>query len=138
MRATRAIVTVVVLFLLAACTLAPRSAADRVIDGVPDELQIGEQPGQSLGPLHPDAGWMSEDEFGVVLLGSSSCPPVITRMKVAAPDEITLSVNSSRRGNCTDDASPRTHIFQVPDGVTERPIKLHLDPRGVGEYLLLP
>lgn len=123
---------------LTACTLTPQSAADRVVDGVSDEFRTSvEAPDGAIRDL-PDAGWVSDDEIGVVLIGSSSCPPVITRMNVVEPDSIRLTVDSRHRGNCTDDASPRTHIFHVPTEVTERPLKIYFGPPSDSEHLLLP
>lgn len=129
-----------IVLMLASCSMFSQSAADRVVGGVPDGFRDGSVVPVQSYLASPRAGWVNDEEFGIVLVGSSSCPPTITKMRVVSDDEITFSVNSSRigRGNCTDDAAPRTHIFQVPPEVTERPILLIPESFSEIDHILLP
>lgn len=135
-----AALSVAVTLALSACSVFAQSVADRVIVGVPDGFQEGTivpDPGSAASPR---AGWVSGEEFAIVLWGSSSCPPLITKLTAVSADEIAFSVDFSRRGrgNCTDDAVLTTHVFQVPPGITERPVKLIPDPSFEIDHILLP
>lgn len=126
------------LLLMGACSTSSLGAADRVEGGVPDGFREGEVVPVQEHMAAPRAGWVNDDEFGIVLVGSSSCPPVVTKLRAVSDDEISFSVDSSPRGQCTDDAAPRTNIFQVPDEITERPIKLRSDSFPEIDHILLP
>lgn len=125
---------------LGACSMSSEGAAERVVEGVPNSFQDGSVIPAKGHSASPRAGWVNDEEFGVVLVASSSCPPAVTKTRVISGDEITFSVSSSRsgRGNCTDDAVPRTHVFRVPPEVTERPIKLIPGLPSEIDYILLP
>lgn len=128
----------VILLALSACSPFTQSAADRVVVGVPDGFREGSIAPEIPSTAAPRAGWVSDDKFGIVLLGSSSCPPTVTRLTVVSPDEMTFSVDSRPRGTCTDDAIPTTHIFQVPPEITQRPVRLVPDPPSGIDQILLP
>lgn len=129
-----------IVLMLASCSMFSQSAADRVVGGVPEGFREGSVVPVQSYLASPRAGWVNDEEFGIVLTGSSSCPPVVTKMRALSADEITFSVNFSRlgRGHCTDDAAPRTHIFQVPPEVTERPIRLIPESFSEIDHILLP
>lgn len=128
----------VILLALGACSAFTQSAADRVVVGVPEGFREGSIAPEIASTASPRAGWVSDDEFGIVLLGSSSCPPTVTRLTVVSPDEMSFSVDSRQRGNCTDDAIPTTHIFQVPPEITQRPVRLVPKPPSEIDHIVLP
>jgi len=57
----------------------PQSQAERVITGLPEGWT---GPAPDLLEVVPVVGWVNADEFGIVTIGSSSCPPVASAFKV--------------------------------------------------------
>jgi hypothetical protein len=95
------------------------SRADRVIKGAPESW---EGPDPDLLDLRPVVGWVSDTEFGVITLGSSSCPAVAGELQVIADDALAIEFTESPHDPCTADLSPTTHVFEPPSSVDGRPI----------------
>lgn len=89
--------------------LGPRSAALRDGAELPDWVDPAAVPaGESVAAL-------DGDELDLVLLGSSSCPPV--PVQVGTVDQaVVVQVQTDERpgGWCTADLAPTTYVLQVP------------------------
>lgn len=65
------------------------------------------------------ATWMqSGKQFGIVLYGSSTCPPTVESVKVVASNQLEATLAPAPGGVCTHDLVPHTTIFATPGGVT--------------------
>lgn len=95
------------------------SQADRVVRGIPDGWS-GPQP-DPLGGV-PVVGWVDDDEFGVITMGSGSCPAVAQEPEVVSDAEIRIDFGPSPYDPCTADMAATTHVFVLPDQVTGRPV----------------
>ncbi len=80
--------------------------------------------GPDPDPLNgrPVVGWVSETEFGVITMGSSSCPAVAGELEVLDADEVQIEFGPSPRNPCTADMAPTSHVFQLPSAVDGRPV----------------
>ncbi|GAA1794526.1 hypothetical protein GCM10009748_32140 [Agromyces lapidis] len=115
------------LFVLAGC--APRSPgggpfgdgsqAERVVRGMP-EGWTGPDPDLLDG--EPVVGWVSDTEFGVVTMGSSSCPAVARELEVLGAREVQIEFGQSPNDPCTADMAATTHVFELPPTVDGRPV----------------
>lgn len=98
--------------------------SERVTRGAPEGIDWargGEIDGE------PVAGWIVEGEsFAVVTWGSSSCPPVAAKLLIQGGDRIELGFENSPNEICTADMAPTTQEFDLPAGVSERPVTLVL------------
>jgi hypothetical protein len=95
------------------------SEADSTIQGIPDGWD-GPAPDPLTG--QPSAGWIDDDEFAVITMGSGSCPPVPSEPEVVNPGAVRIEFGPSPHEVCTADMSPTTHVFALSDELTERPI----------------
>ncbi|MFC9558304.1 hypothetical protein [Agromyces sp. NPDC056965] len=95
------------------------SQADRVVRGMPDGW---EGPGPDLPDGHPVVGWVSEAAFGVITVGSSSCPSVASELQVLDTDEVRVEFGPSPHDPCTADMAATTHVFELPSSVNKRPV----------------
>ena len=95
------------------------SQADRVVQGMPDGW---EGPDPDLLNGHPVVGWVSDTEFGVITVGSSSCPAVASELQVLDADEVRVEFGPSPHDPCTADMAATTHVFELPSSVSERPV----------------
>ncbi len=83
----------------------------------------------------PVVGWLSDDDFGVITMGSSSCPSVAGDLQVLAADEVRIEFGQSPHDPCTADMSPTTHVFQLPSSVDGRPLTVIVEEHDT-EYVL--
>ncbi|WP_188742735.1 hypothetical protein [Agromyces bauzanensis] len=96
------------------------SRADRVVKGVASDW---DGPDPDLLNGHPVVGWVSDTEFGVITVGSSSsCPAVAGELQVLGADEVQIEFGLSPHDPCTADMAATTHVFVLPPEVTERPV----------------
>ena len=95
------------------------SAAQDTIQGIPDDWD-GPVPDPLTG--EPAAGWIDDDEFAVITMGSGSCPPVPSEPEVTSPGEVRIEFGPSPNEVCTADMSPTTHVFTLPEELIDRPI----------------
>ena len=95
------------------------SEADRTTQGIPDGWD-GPVPDPLTG--QPSAGWIDGDEFAVITMGSGSCPPVPSEPDVVNAGEVHIEFGPSPNEVCTADMSPTTHVFALPDELTDRPL----------------
>lgn len=95
------------------------SRADRVVKGVPSEWN---GPGSDLLNGHPVVGWVSDTEFGVITVGSSSCPAVAGELEALGTDKIQIEFGPSPHNPCTADMASTTHVFELPPEVNDRPV----------------
>ncbi|MDR6906079.1 hypothetical protein J2X63_001765 [Agromyces sp. 3263] len=110
------------------------SKAERVVKGLPKGW---EGTGPDLLSGSPTAGWVNEDEFGIVTIGSSSCPPVAGDLQVMAPDQVTISFSPSPHDACTADMAATTHVFKLPPSADGRPLIVTVQNESQGtEYVL--
>ncbi|MET4158154.1 hypothetical protein [Agromyces sp. PvR057] len=84
----------------------------------------------------PAIGWLSDDEFGVVTIGSSSCPVVAERVQVLASDELQIDFGPSPHDPCTADAAATTHVFELPSTVDGRPVTVRIQYEDGTKHLL--
>ncbi|GAA1766900.1 hypothetical protein GCM10009747_29040 [Agromyces humatus] len=108
------------------------SKAERVVSGFVDGWG-----GPEPDPLdhQPVVGWLSDDDFGVITMGSSSCPSVAGDLQVLAADEVRIEFGQSPHDPCTADMSPTTHVFQLPSSVDGRPLTVIVEEHDT-EYVL--
>ena len=95
------------------------SAAQDTEQGIPDDWD-GPVPDPLTG--QPAAGWIDDDEFAVITMGSGSCPPVPSEPEVTSPGEMRIEFGPSPNEVCTADMSPTTHVFALPAELIDRPI----------------
>lgn len=93
--------------------------SDRTEQGIPDDW-TGPAPDPLTG--EPAAGWIDDDEFAVITMGSGSCPPVPSEPEAVGDDGLRIEFGPSPNEVCTADMSPTTHVFRLPDELTGRPI----------------
>lgn len=95
------------------------SHAERVERGIPDGW---EGPNPDLLDGVPVVGWVSDTEFGVVTMGSGSCPAVAGELQILGDDSVRIEFGQSPRNPCTADLRATTHIYQLPSEVAVRPV----------------
>ena len=86
----------------------------------------------------PAAGWIDDDEFAVITMGSGSCPPVPAEPEVSSPGEVRIEFGPSPHEVCTADMSPTTHVFALPEELIDRPITVTVTYRDYDEVYELP
>lgn len=65
------------------------------------------------------ATWMqSGKQLGIVLYGSSTCPPTVQSVSVVASNQLQATLAPASGGVCTHDLVPHTTVFARPGGVT--------------------
>jgi hypothetical protein len=57
-------------------------------------------------------------QFAIALYGSSSCPPKVASVSVAATNQLTATLAPAPGGMCTRDYVPHTTVFATPSGIT--------------------
>jgi hypothetical protein len=77
-----------------------------------------EAPASSAGGASWAAWLPSGDRFGIVLYGSSSCPPKVASIQVTAHNTIKATLAPAPGGICTRDYVPHTTVFATPDKIT--------------------
>lgn len=80
-----------------------------------------EEPAGAEG--EPTAVWLAQGaQLGVTVWGSSTCPPVGTRISVVEPqfegNTVAISLKDYGDGACTMDLVPHTTVFWTPMNVT--------------------
>ena len=93
--------------------------ADQVVKGAPDGWE-GRDPDLLNGD--PVVGWVSDTEFGVITMGSGSCPAVASELEILDVDEVRVEFGPSPHNPCTADMAATTHVFELPASVSERPV----------------
>ncbi|WP_261165654.1 hypothetical protein [Microbacterium sp. Marseille-Q6965] len=85
----------------------------------------GPQPdGESAGPL---VGWIDDEQFGVITLGSGSCYPEATAIEATGEGSARIDFEMPPDDAiCTADFAPTTHAFTLPPAVTQFPVALEL------------
>lgn len=110
------------------------SGADRVMKGVPADW---DGPDPDLLNGQPIVGWVSDTEFGIVTVGSSSCPAVAGELEVVGADALQIEFEPSSRDPCTADMAATTHVFELRPEVTGRPLTVTVrDAGNAAEYVL--
>ncbi|MCK2023574.1 hypothetical protein KZC52_11610 [Microbacterium sp. kSW2-24] len=113
-----------------------QSAADEVVPGLPDDWS-GPQP--HLIAAEPVAGWVDgEESFGIVTFGSSSCPLVAASVSADDPGTVTVDFRYSSNNPCTADMAMTTHVFTLPENVTQRPVAVAFVLDGTTVRMELP
>lgn len=65
------------------------------------------------------AAWLEAGEqFGIVLYGSSTCPPTVQSIRTIADNQLEATLAPAPGGVCTRDYVPHTTVFVKPDGMT--------------------
>ena len=84
------------------------------------------------GWIHePIAGWIEEGKtFAIVTWGSSSCQFVATSYEADGDAGVKVHFKEPGATACTDDLSPITHTFELPESVTDRPITVTVTGKG--------
>lgn len=120
----------------AAESAGPASVAESVVRGVPETWT-----GPELDLLNgtPAVGWLSDDEFGVVTIGSSACPPVATSLEVVGAADLRVDFVGSPNDTCSADMGATTHVFRLPGDIDQRPVTVTLSFTPEDRYpLFLP
>ena len=136
MRALACILATGVVLGVGACA-GPPNAADRSYRGVVASPSVA--PTVSAGPSTtasaapppglgtPLAGWVDRPRrFGLTVWGSSSCPPVPTRIEATGSDRVNITFEQAGDKVCTADLAPTTHEFTVPAGADTLPLAVTL------------
>lgn len=115
------VIAIAGLLVLADCGATGQSAADEVVQGLPENWE-GPQP--DLIAAEPVAGWVGDSSFGIVTFGSGSCPLVAESVKDSGAGTVIVDFRASANDPCTADLSMVTHVFSLPGSVTERPVSI--------------
>lgn len=121
-RAVRVLISAVLVVSASGCASQSdesASVAERVVPGLPETW---DGPAPDLISGNPTVGWLTNDEFGVVTVSSSSCPPVAVSFDVAGRADVRIAFEESSQDPCTADMGATTHIFQMPGEVDRRPV----------------
>ncbi len=108
-------------FVFAGCSTPGQDAAVEVVQGLPDDWD-GPQP--DLLTAEPVAGWVGDSSFGIVTFGSGSCPLVAESIEASDARTVKVDFRASTNDPCTADLAMVTHVFMLPDSVTERPVNV--------------
>ena len=89
----------------------------------PDSDYAGEPkgvdaPASSAGGASWAAWTQNGKQFGIVLYGSSTCPPTVQSVKVIADNQLEATLSPASGGVCTHDLVPHTTVFTTPSSVT--------------------
>jgi hypothetical protein len=76
-----------------------------------------EAPASSAGGASWATWLQSGKQFGIVLYGSSTCPPTVQSVKVVAADRLEATLSPASGGVCTHDLVPHTTVFATPSTV---------------------
>ncbi|AAT89830.1 hypothetical protein ATY41_11260 [Leifsonia xyli subsp. xyli] len=61
------------------------------------------------------AAWLEQGrQFGIVLYGSSNCPPTVQSIQVTAGNQLQATLAPVSGGVCTQDYVPHTTVFATP------------------------
>ncbi|WP_162893289.1 hypothetical protein [Microbacterium halotolerans] len=94
----------------------------QVVKGLPEGW---EGPEPDLLAAETTVGWADGGtSFGVVTIGSSSCPVVARSLTTEPPDEITITFEAAAHEECTADSAVTTHVFDLPSEIVESPITI--------------
>lgn len=118
--ARRLVVLCLVAVSLAGCA-GPSSVAERTYRGAPEGTSQYSDPDDDVFVSWVDQG----RTFAVVTLGSSSCPPIATKIE-GARDSVIVEFAPSGKSACTADFGPTTHEFKLPDGTATEQIVVSL------------
>lgn len=89
----------------------------------PDSDYAGEPKGvQAPASSAGGASWatwlQNGKQFGIVIYGSSTCPPTVQSVKVIADNQLEATLSPASGGICSADLAPHTTVFTRPSGVT--------------------
>lgn len=106
------------------------SVADHVSSGLPSGSDFAEYDEWGNEPpilpgwiTEPVLGWLTDGEtFAVVTWGSSTCVYVATSMEPDGEDRLNVHFTLPAYEVCTDDLTPLTHAFTLPEETTGRPV----------------
>ncbi|MEY9954183.1 hypothetical protein [Leifsonia sp. EB34] len=105
---------VAVALLLAGCTSTQVKPA-KDYAGEPQGVQ---PPASSAGGAAWATWLQNGKQFGIVLNGSSTCPPTVQSVKVVASNQLEATLAPASGGVCTHDIVPHTTVFDTPSGLT--------------------
>jgi len=84
-------------------------------------------PAPDIDSGEPVAGWIDDEQFGVITYGSGSCYPEATAIEATGPAAVRIDFDMPPEDAiCTADFAPTTHHFTLPGSVTEFPVALEL------------
>ncbi|MDN4616363.1 hypothetical protein P5G50_18090 [Leifsonia sp. F6_8S_P_1B] len=101
---------------LAGCSGAPQKKPVEDYNGEPKGVQA---PPSSAGGASWAAWLPDADRFGIVLYGSSTCPPKVQSIAVTADNQVKATLAPAPGGVCTRDYVPHTTVFDTPSGVSD-------------------
>ncbi|KQX08019.1 MULTISPECIES: hypothetical protein [unclassified Leifsonia] len=84
--------------------------------------------------LAPYASWLdSGEQIALTLYGSSGCPPIGERMRVASSNSLVVSVVPIPPDKaCTADYAPHTTVFATPEDVTtDSDVSIRVDDQSI-------
>lgn len=105
---------IVAALLLAGCTTA-QVKPDTDYSGEPQGAQ---PPASSAGGASWATFLQGGTQFGIVLYGSSTCPPKVQSVTVVASNQLKATLAPASGGVCTHDIVPHTTVFTTPSSVT--------------------
>ena len=102
--------------------------------GIAKDRYAGTPPGVNAStdsdPIPTVVWWDDEASLAVITYGSSSCPPTVTSIEVAADGTVDIELDPATEGPCTLDIAPTTHVIALPDEATARPLTVRLNYTG--------
>ncbi|MFF1879736.1 hypothetical protein [Leifsonia sp. NPDC058230] len=103
-----------VVLALAGCS----TTSHKPVDEYSGEPKGVEAPASSAGGA-AFAVWLKDGgQFAIALYGSSSCPPKVASVSVAASNQLVATLAPAPGGMCTRDYVPHTTVFATPSGIT--------------------
>ncbi len=93
----------------------------------PGSKPVTDYTGEPKGVIAPPSSaggaayavWMKNGaQYGIVLYGSSTCPPRVASVDVLASNQLKANLAPIDGGVCTQDLVPHTTVFATPSSVT--------------------
>ncbi len=111
---TSLVAVVAAVLLLAGCS----SAQVKPVSDYAGEPKGVDAPASSAGGASWATWMQSGKQFGIVLYGSSTCPPTVQSVKVIGSNQLEATLSPASGGVCTHDLVPHTTVFATPSEVT--------------------
>lgn len=99
--------------LLAGCT----GAQSKPVENYSGEPKGVQAPASSAGGASWAAWLEAGKQFGIVLYGSSTCPPTVESVRVIADNQLEATLAPVSGSICTHDIVPHTTVFATPSGI---------------------
>lgn len=116
--ATRAPISLAGAALLVAALAGCSPSQFKPVDDYAGEAKGVAAPASSAGGASW-AAWLADGrQIGIVLYGSSTCPPLVESISVVSKTAVKAMLAPAPGGVCTRDYAPHTTVFDTPSGVS--------------------